>query len=72
MDYITEPAKITPYNTGKVRIGIDYQAPIYVDPLTPTMYRLQTSLLDYPTMRSRPSALIRALTSVFRLIAGRE
>jgi len=72
MDYITEPTEVTPYNTGKVRIGIGYQTPKYVDLPTPTMYRLQTSLLAYPKTRGRPPALIRALTFVFHLIVGRE
>ena len=72
MNYITSPPEVIPYNTGKVSIGSNYAPPVYTEPLTPTMYRLQTALLERPTLRGRPTALIRALTFVFHLIVGRE
>ena len=72
MNYITSPPEVVPYNTGKVRIGSNYAPPVYIEPPTPTMYRLQTSMLNRQSPRGRPSALIRALTFVFHLIVGRE
>lgn len=72
MNYITSPPEVIPYNTGKVRIGSNYAPPVYIEPLTPTMYRLQTSMLRRQSPRGKPPALIRALTFVFHLIVGRE
>lgn len=72
MNYLTSPPEVIPYNTGKIRIGSKYKPPVYIEPPTPTMYRLQTALLERPPLRGKPSALIRALTFVFHLIVGRE
>lgn len=75
MNYITDlynsKYKIPPYNTGKVRIGEYYTQPAYIDTPTPTMYRLQTALLENQQPRSNAPALIRALTdAVSQLIRG--
>lgn len=63
--------KIPPYNTGKVRIGEYYTQPAYIDTPTPTMYRLQTALLENRQPRSIAPALIRALTdAVSQFVRG--
>ena len=75
MNYTTDlynsEYKIPPYNTGKVRIGEYYTQPLYIDTPTPTMYRLQTALLENQQPRRSAPALIRALTdAVSQLIRG--
>ena len=70
MNRVTTTTKVTPYNTGKVRIGSAYTPPIYIDRPTTTMYRLQTALLESPPLRGKPSALIRALAKFRRLIGA--
>jgi hypothetical protein len=63
------PHKITPYNTGKVSIGIHYH-PKVTYPISRDMERLQGSLLEHPAAKRARAATALLIILAFGAMVG--